>query len=442
MRRLEYVRWLVMLHALYSALEAALFALASPAGQRAAQRCDPTGLALLTPLLQASGGDLLRALARTPALVSDINVHAALAEEEEGTSLADEADALELELEHEHAQDDASPPVPTAAAAAEVLAPLLARVWAVQAEVQPGTPRSAQELAAQRARLGILTPAQQAATGGYVCHIAALAALAGVDWGVPEAQLRAAAAYPPPPNAAGGAGAGALLTHAYTRYLGDLSGGQFIAKHVAAKWPVPAEPDGDGLAFYHFLTHASGLGQRLAGDAAHVALWQTDAAAKARAERALKDAYRAASDGGLEYALIVAAPGADRGALVGALVDSAALAFLLNGALFDSLAGIAPEAAPASAAEAVARAIARKAPSSPTAGAAALPPSHVRGKAALGSGVLGVPAGGLGAWVVALVPVALGLAAVCWRVGQVWGPVAAGRPPGGTGPNATGTPGA
>merc|ERR1712136_376582 len=40
-----------------------------------------------------------------------------------------------------------------------------------------------------------------------------------------------------------------LLAHAYTRYLGDLSGGQILARAAAKAFDLPS---GRGSAFYHF----------------------------------------------------------------------------------------------------------------------------------------------------------------------------------------------
>ncbi len=45
-----------------------------------------------------------------------------------------------------------------------------------------------------------------------------------------------------------------LSAHAYVRYLGDLNGGQMLARLVA---PVLQTPDGQGLAFYAFEGTAS-----------------------------------------------------------------------------------------------------------------------------------------------------------------------------------------
>ncbi|GAC99557.1 heme oxygenase 1 [Pseudozyma hubeiensis SY62] len=49
--------------------------------------------------------------------------------------------------------------------------------------------------------------------------------------------------------------AGLLLSHAYTRYLGDLSGGQHILKKVSKRFPILASTDKPphlGFEFYHF----------------------------------------------------------------------------------------------------------------------------------------------------------------------------------------------
>ncbi|KAI8800642.1 heme oxygenase-domain-containing protein [Cladochytrium replicatum] len=43
-----------------------------------------------------------------------------------------------------------------------------------------------------------------------------------------------------------------LLSHAYTRYLGDLSGGQMLKKQFGELLGVPATPNADGLKFYEF----------------------------------------------------------------------------------------------------------------------------------------------------------------------------------------------
>ncbi|KAL7749313.1 heme oxygenase (decycling) 1 [Sorochytrium milnesiophthora] len=43
-----------------------------------------------------------------------------------------------------------------------------------------------------------------------------------------------------------------LIAHMYTRYLGDLSGGQIFLKRVAAMYQLPTGDDAQGLQFYEF----------------------------------------------------------------------------------------------------------------------------------------------------------------------------------------------
>ena len=47
-----------------------------------------------------------------------------------------------------------------------------------------------------------------------------------------------------------------LVAHAYTRYMGDLSGGQFIKRHVLSRWPLDDEATvgTNGFTFYEFET--------------------------------------------------------------------------------------------------------------------------------------------------------------------------------------------
>ncbi|OBK50195.1 heme oxygenase [Mycobacterium gordonae] len=88
---------------------------------------------------------------------------------------------------------------------------------------------------------------------------------------------------------------GALVAHHYTRYLGDLSGGQAIGRILNRTFELA----GAGLAFYHFPVRP----------------------------KPYKDAYRARLD-----ALDLADDAIDRA------VDAVRVAFSLNQALFDELA--------------------------------------------------------------------------------------------------------
>jgi heme oxygenase (biliverdin-producing, ferredoxin) len=108
-----------------------------------------------------------------------------------------------------------------------------------------------------------------------------------------EVESPAAAAYRD--RIASASWGGALLAHHYTRYLGDLSGGQAIGKVLDRTFGL----EGAGLAFYNFPVRL----------------------------KPYKDSYRARLDGlGLD---------ADK---IGRAVDEVKVAFRLNQALFDELA--------------------------------------------------------------------------------------------------------
>lgn len=107
-----------------------------------------------------------------------------------------------------------------------------------------------------------------------------------------EVESPAAAAYRD--RIAGTSWGGALVAHHYTRYLGDLSGGQVIGKFLDREFKL----GGAGLAFYEFPVRA----------------------------KPYKDAYRARLDG--------LPLDADE---IGRAVDEVKVAFGLNQALFDEL---------------------------------------------------------------------------------------------------------
>ena len=97
--------------------------------------------------------------------------------------------------------------------------------------------------------------------------------------------------------AAGDELGGALLAHHYTRYLGDLSGGQAIGRVLSRTYGLP---EGVGVAFYDF--------------------------AAIPKPKPYKDAYRSRLDGlGLTPEQVAA------------VVDEVKVAFALNQALFDEL---------------------------------------------------------------------------------------------------------
>ncbi|MCA0303952.1 MAG: biliverdin-producing heme oxygenase [Proteobacteria bacterium] len=75
-----------------------------------------------------------------------------------------------------------------------------------------------------------------------------LAALAGAGWADALALLPEGGRYADRVAAAGDGDGHRLLAHAYTRYLGDLSGGQVVVRLVGRSLGLGA----DALAFYRF----------------------------------------------------------------------------------------------------------------------------------------------------------------------------------------------
>ncbi|CAG7853052.1 SubName: Full=Uncharacterized protein {ECO:0000313/EMBL:CCA74588.1} [Serendipita indica DSM 11827] len=114
-----------------------------------------------------------------------------------------------------------------------------------------------------------------------------------------------------------------LLAHAYVRYLGDLSGGQFIRRRIAKVYNLPNT--GEGVKFYTFVTSA---GEGEAG---------------MQEMKDLKDWYRDGMDLGvgddhnLKGGLPLFIPIALILSCEAALVDEAILAFKLNQDLFTAL---------------------------------------------------------------------------------------------------------
>ncbi len=75
-----------------------------------------------------------------------------------------------------------------------------------------------------------------------------LAALAGPDWSKHLPLLPCGRHYAERIDRAAGGNAARLLAHCYTRYLGDLSGGQIIGRRLIKLLP----PDMPAVAFTHF----------------------------------------------------------------------------------------------------------------------------------------------------------------------------------------------
>ncbi|KAI0365709.1 heme oxygenase-like protein [Pilatotrama ljubarskyi] len=142
---------------------------------------------------------------------------------------------------------------------------------------------------------------------------------------VPEASwqthpLHAALMASPPPaltqyvsriqELAAGPDPSRLLAHAYVRYLGDLSGGQFIRRRIVKAYGLD---DGAGVSFYEF---------RPLGGSSSGATTTTMGELKK-----IKEWYRDGMNAGV----------GDNAELKAAILDEAQLAFDYNTALFDAL---------------------------------------------------------------------------------------------------------
>ncbi|KAL1950691.1 hypothetical protein VTO73DRAFT_5815 [Trametes versicolor] len=114
------------------------------------------------------------------------------------------------------------------------------------------------------------------------------------------ARIRELAAGPDPSR---------LLAHAYVRYLGDLSGGQFIRRRIVKAYGLE---DGAGVSFYEFrsLGGASSASAGTMGDL-----------------KKIKDWYREGMNAGV----------GDSTELKAEILDEAELAFDYNTAIFDAL---------------------------------------------------------------------------------------------------------
>lgn len=64
-----------------------------------------------------------------------------------------------------------------------------------------------------------------------------------------------------------------LLAHAYVRYLGDLSGGQFIRRKLSKAYGLE---DGSGLTFYEFGKLGGESGLSGLGDMKRIKEWYRD----------------------------------------------------------------------------------------------------------------------------------------------------------------------
>lgn len=105
---------------------------------------------------------------------------------------------------------------------------------------------------------------------------------------------------------------GWILSHAYVRYLGDLSGGQHISKRVKQRWPITASNKSSseyGFEFYDF----NSLGS----------------------SQEIKKLFKNGMNAGFE--LVTSTSSANKDEVLNSMLKEASLSFDLNRSLFDSL---------------------------------------------------------------------------------------------------------
>lgn len=189
--RVDYVRFQVMLTCIYIVLEARL---------------------VRSGLFKGDEG-LLRELARMGGLLEDVAAHLETVREHTGASLADLAEQAREEHSATPAREGLGIDTEDPQARTELFQ-LVTAAFDEAATFSPSTPPL------ERHHIDILHPAQVHATLSYVRALTTLL-------------------HPT-----------LLIAHAYTRYLGDLSGGQHIVRKVSKRFPTthPAK----GFAFYSF----------------------------------------------------------------------------------------------------------------------------------------------------------------------------------------------
>ncbi|KAK0542539.1 hypothetical protein OC844_007770 [Tilletia horrida] len=299
LQRRDYLRWLIMLAAVYGTLEVVLQEQQQQGQQQQASSAAPAP-APLAPLFTSQ--HLLPILARLAPLLDDIHAHAAQLETESGITLTDLAD--------EQALWDDTPAI--SHARNELLAAF--------ALFLPSPSSSSCSSMTVQTLVYALTPTQVHATLAYIRRLRATSKS--------NSSLHPAR----------------LLAHIYVRYMGDLSGGQHIAKRAYARWPIPAAsaatppaiiPGSHGFVSYAF---AQDQWDSLNGE--------NDAALqrgknKLKVEVALKNQIRQA----LDDSIITGSHDAHTREAVSAVVcDEANAAFELSACLFDALLDVEPPA--------------------------------------------------------------------------------------------------
>ncbi|KAJ9476374.1 Heme oxygenase 1 [Pseudozyma hubeiensis] len=194
--RLDYVKFLIQLACIYSVLEACLE--------------ESRGDNLVGALFE---GGLMKELKRAGALWRDVEDHLEVVELHTGAGLADLADQMREERSFASSN--------VAAVGVDVEDPLKREtLFRLVSASSPDTTLT-------RDHIDLLSPAQTSSTLKYITSLLDLSNTTN---------------------------AGLLLSHAYTRYLGDLSGGQHILKKVSKRFPILASTDKPhvGFEFYHF----------------------------------------------------------------------------------------------------------------------------------------------------------------------------------------------
>ncbi|KAE8224257.1 hypothetical protein CF319_g2835 [Tilletia indica] len=290
--RRDYVRWLIMLAAIYGTLEHIVAQLRSSHSSNSA----------LAPFL--SDPELASILARLQPVLDDIHAHASEMTLESGISLADLADEQDLWA------DDDQEEVPTLrkellSSVAAFLPPLMANTY-----------------------IRALTPSQVIATLAYVRRLRAMSSSSSSS-SDPTLALHPAR----------------ILAHVYVRYMGDLSGGQHIAKRAYARWPLSSE-DGSAIPTPSIIAGTQGFVSYAfaQGEWDHAVTGGSEDGlhrqkTKLNVEVRVKDQIRRALDEALDgdAALNGVHDERTRTAVAEVICDEANVSFELSAALFDAL---------------------------------------------------------------------------------------------------------
>ncbi|KAK0548628.1 hypothetical protein OC845_003497 [Tilletia horrida] len=289
LRRQDYVRWLIMLAAIYGTLEQIVVQLRKDSiGSRHA----PTGLTSLF-----ADPVLISTLARLQPLLDDINAHAAQMTIESGISIDDLGEEQAL-----WADDD----LPSSSSSSSSL---------LRSELK----QAISSLHLSPSLVDALTPHQVEAALAYIRRLQSF---------VPSRDAVEPVLHP-----------ARLLAHVYVRYMGDLSGGQHIAKRAHARWPM-ADSEGQatdpviiagspGFKSYAFGQDQWGAMPSGSGSMEEGGLELSKR--KLAVEVKIKDGVRHVLDAALDE------PDTSCDALAAVICDEANISFELSAALFDVL---------------------------------------------------------------------------------------------------------